>query len=203
MKTLTLKEAQAPYTLTVDRDALAQHLMLIQQDGQPVGVLVPYDEYQTFRAWRQERELERPYQYLIARPHPWRRQLCLKGRNMTIGQLISTMQANHLTPDEAADDLDLPVEQVKEALAYYELHRDLIEAEAREEAARLAARIPTADDVLQALIASGEIRLSDLGEHLRMNLIPGTTLARVHEALAGVSVPIEEMIREEREKYDV
>ena len=64
----------------------------------------------------------------------------LKGRNLTVGQLISTMQANHLTPEEAADDLELPVEQAKEALAYYELHCDLIEAEAREEAARLAAK---------------------------------------------------------------
>jgi len=59
---------------------------------------------------------------------------------MTVGQLISTMQANHLTPEEAADDLELPREQVKEAVAYYELHRDLLEAEAREEAARLAAK---------------------------------------------------------------
>ena len=140
MKTLTLKEAQAPYTLTIDRDALAQHLMLVQQDGQPVGVLVPYDEYQVFRTWQQGRKPEQTYQYLVARPHPWRRQLYLKGRNMTVGQLISTMQANHLTPEEAADDLELPVEQAKEALAYYESHCDLIEAEAREEAARLAAR---------------------------------------------------------------
>ena len=140
MKTLTLKEAQAPYTLTIDRDALAQHLMLVQQDGKPLGVLVPFDEYQAFRTWQQERESEQIYQYLVARPHPWRRQLCLKGRNMTVGQLISTIQANRLTPEEAADDLELPIEQVQEALAYYELHRDLIEAEAREEAARLAAK---------------------------------------------------------------
>lgn len=140
MKKLTLKESQTSYTLMIDRDALAQHLMLIRQDGCPVGVLIPYDEYQTFRAWQQERDAERVYRYLVARLHPWRRQLYLKGRNMTVGQLISTMQANQLTPEGAADDLELPIEQVKEALAYYESHRDLIEAEAREEAARLAAK---------------------------------------------------------------
>jgi hypothetical protein len=60
---------------------------------------------------------------------------------------------------------------------------------------------PTVDDVLQALIACGEIQLSDLGEHLQVNLVPGITLERIHEALSGVSVPIEEMIHEEREKY--
>lgn len=140
MKKLTLKESQASYTLMIDRNALTQYLMLVQQDGSPIGVLVPYDEYQMFHAWQQERGKEPVYQYLVARPHPWRRQLCLKGRNMTVGQLISTMQANHMTPEEAADDLELSVEQIKEALAYYELHRDLVEAETREEIARLAAK---------------------------------------------------------------
>jgi uncharacterized protein (DUF433 family) len=146
MKTLTLKETQTSYTVTIDldpdedRDVLGQHLMLVRQDGQPVGVLVPFDEYQVFRAWQQGRESEQTYQYLVARPHPWRRQLYLKGRNMTVGQLISTIQANHLSPEEAADDLELPVEQIKEALVYYELHRDLVEAEVREESARLATK---------------------------------------------------------------
>jgi len=60
----------------------------------------------------------------------------------------------------------------------------------------------TADDVFQALVVSGDIRISDLDDHLRANLIPGTTLEKVREALTGASVPIEEMIREEREKYE-
>ncbi len=138
MKKLTLKELRAVYEMIVDGDT--QYLTLVQPDGNPVGVLIPYDEYQTFRTWHRAQGAARVYQYLVARPHPWRRQLSLKGRNMTVGQLISTIQANHLTPDEAADDLELPLEQVREALAYYELHRDLVEAEAREQVARLAAK---------------------------------------------------------------
>ena len=63
-------------------------------------------------------------------------------------------------------------------------------------------KIPTADDVLQALVRSGEIQLSNLRDHLRLDIVPGTTLESVHEALSGASVPIEEMIREEREKYE-
>ena len=140
MKKLTLKESQASYTVMIERDALAQHVMLIQQDGHPVGVFIPFAEYEAFRAWQQQRDAGQVYQYLVARSHPWRRQLYLKGRNMTVGQLVSTIQANHLTPDEAAEDLGLPVEQVREALSYYESHRDLIEAETREESARLAAK---------------------------------------------------------------
>jgi uncharacterized protein (DUF433 family) len=140
MKKLTLKESQASYTVMIERDALAQHLMLIQQDGHPVGVFIPFAEYQAFRAWQQQQNADRVYQYLVVRPHPWRRQLYLKGRNMTVGQLVSTIQANHLTPEEAAEDLGLPIEQVQEALVYYESHRDLIEAETREESTRLAAK---------------------------------------------------------------
>jgi hypothetical protein len=38
--------------------------------------------------------------------------------------------------------MDLPLEQVCEALAYYDLHRDLVDMELREEASRVLARKP-------------------------------------------------------------
>ena len=60
----------------------------------------------------------------------------------------------------------------------------------------------TVDGVLEALVRSGEIQLSNLGDHLQLDLVPEATPASVHEALTGISVPIEEMIREEREKYE-
>jgi uncharacterized protein (DUF433 family) len=80
------------------------------------------------------------YEHLVARPHPWRRQLSLKGRNLTVGQLLATMHADHLTPEEAAEELDLPLGQVREALVYYQANRDLVDAELREDRAQLAAR---------------------------------------------------------------
>jgi uncharacterized protein (DUF433 family) len=58
---------------------------------------------------------------------------------MTVGQLVATMHANNLSPEEAADDLDLPLAQIEEALAYYEEHRDLVDGELREEGRRLIA----------------------------------------------------------------
>ena len=73
------------------------------------------------------------YQYLIDRPETGRRQLYLTGRNMTAGQLVYKMRANNLDAEEAAQDMDLPVAQVREALVYYEAHRDLIESEFAEE----------------------------------------------------------------------
>jgi uncharacterized protein (DUF433 family) len=84
-----------------------------------------------------EKEVPR-WNYLMRRPHPWRTQLYIKGRNMTVGQLVSTVLANKLTPERASENLDLPVEAIKEALAYYEENKALIQAEAAEERRRLA-----------------------------------------------------------------
>ena len=80
------------------------------------------------------------YQYLTSRQHPWKKQLFLKGRNMTVGQLMSTMQANNLDDEEAAEDLDLPVEQIREARAYYHTHQTLVDLETQEEITRLAGK---------------------------------------------------------------
>jgi uncharacterized protein (DUF433 family) len=80
------------------------------------------------------------WRHLILRPHPWRRQLSLRDRNMTVGQLVSVVVPNGLTPEQASADLDLPVEAVREALAYYAENHDLIQAEARREREYLAER---------------------------------------------------------------
>lgn len=85
------------------------------------------------------KELSR-WQYLIARPHRWRRQLSIKGRNMTVGQLVSTVRANRYTPEKASAELEMPLAAIHEALAYYAEHRDLIEMEASEERRRVGER---------------------------------------------------------------
>jgi|ERR1043165_8806838 uncharacterized protein (DUF433 family) len=81
-----------------------------------------------------------PWQYLVSRPHRWRRQLCVKGRNMTVGQLVSTIRANRYTPEQASDELELPLEAIQEALAYFDENRNLIEMEAAEERRRIGER---------------------------------------------------------------
>ncbi len=80
------------------------------------------------------------WRHLILRHHPWRRQLSLRDRNMTVGQLVSVVVPNGLTPEQASADLDLPVEAVREALAYYAENRDLIQSEAQREREYLAER---------------------------------------------------------------
>lgn len=81
---------------------------------------------------------DEPWTYLVLRPHPWRRQLSIKGRNMTVGQLMSTVRANRLSDEQAADSLGLPLDCIREARAYYDSHRALIELEATEERSRLS-----------------------------------------------------------------
>jgi uncharacterized protein (DUF433 family) len=71
-----------------------------------------------------------PWLYLVRRQHPWRKQLYVKGRNMTARQLVGSIQANQLDEEAAAADSHLPVEAVREALVYVERNRELLETEA-------------------------------------------------------------------------
>lgn len=71
-----------------------------------------------------------PWQHLVRRPHPWRQQLYVKGRNLTARQLVGSMKANQLDEAAMAADSRLPVEAVREALAYVERNRELLETEA-------------------------------------------------------------------------
>lgn len=75
----------------------------------------------------------RAWKHLVSRPESWRRQLYLKVRNITVGQLVSTLIANQETPEQASTNLDLPIEAILEAIAYYEQNKKLIESEAATE----------------------------------------------------------------------
>jgi uncharacterized protein (DUF433 family) len=70
-----------------------------------------------------------PWEHLVARRHPWRRQLYVKGRNMTVRQLVGTVKANGWDQEQAARNLDLPVEAIHEALRYAEENEELLNFE--------------------------------------------------------------------------
>ncbi|HEY86177.1 MAG TPA: hypothetical protein G4N96_13820 [Chloroflexi bacterium] len=69
------------------------------------------------------------YEYLIERPETGDKQLYLKGHAMSVGEFVQEIEESELSPEKAAQDMDLPLMQVKEAMAYYITHRDLIERE--------------------------------------------------------------------------
>jgi len=79
------------------------------------------------------------WKYLCGRPHPWRQQLYIKGHKLLASTVWNDMVANGLTPEAAAEDRDLPVEVVTEAIRYCEMNADLIRMEAAEEKTRLLA----------------------------------------------------------------
>ncbi len=63
MKTVAVKETQAPYKVTVDEAALDEGPVRVVHGEETLGVLVPPDEYEAFRAWRerqQQREVLQP-----------------------------------------------------------------------------------------------------------------------------------------------
>jgi uncharacterized protein (DUF433 family) len=74
-----------------------------------------------------------PWKHLVQRAHPWRMQLYVRGRNATVGQILGTIQGNGLSPEEAAVDLDLEVDVIKEIISYGLQNPDLLASEAAEE----------------------------------------------------------------------
>jgi uncharacterized protein (DUF433 family) len=77
------------------------------------------------------------WQFLVARPHPWRKQLAIKGRKLLAATLWRDMIANDMTPEQAADNWDLPLAAIQEAIRYCEAHQDLLRLEAEAEKYRL------------------------------------------------------------------
>ena len=73
------------------------------------------------------------WQYLEKRPHPWRQQLYFKGRRLRPFTVWITLQVEQVTLEEAAEDWDLPLAVVKEAIVYCEANRELLQQEAAEE----------------------------------------------------------------------
>jgi uncharacterized protein (DUF433 family) len=73
------------------------------------------------------------WRYLVRRPESPYKQLYLKGRSITVGNIVYTMRANKWTPAEVAYQYDLPIEQIEEAIRYYERHRDVVDGDAQED----------------------------------------------------------------------
>jgi uncharacterized protein (DUF433 family) len=80
------------------------------------------------------------WQYLTARPHAWRKQLYIKGRKLLVSTIWLDMSANQMSPEQAAENWDLPLSAIYEAINYCESHQELLKLEADEERYRLEAK---------------------------------------------------------------
>jgi uncharacterized protein (DUF433 family) len=70
-----------------------------------------------------------PWQHLVSRRHAWRKQLYVKGRNLTARQLVGSIKANQLDEEKAAANFNLPSEAIREALRYVDQNKELLEEE--------------------------------------------------------------------------
>lgn len=77
------------------------------------------------------------WKYLIERPHPWRRQLYVKGRRLLAATVWRDMQVNELSVEQTAKNFSLPIEAVVEIVRYCEANQELLKMEADEERHRL------------------------------------------------------------------
>jgi uncharacterized protein (DUF433 family) len=112
------------FTLVVGRKIReGKQLGFREPNGQFLAVLLPEFEAQTASSWT----------YLVARPHNWKKQLFIKGRKLTAAQVWLDMQVNQMSREEAADNWDLPLEAIDEAVRYCEQNQALIQMEAAEE----------------------------------------------------------------------
>ncbi|TAE10264.1 MAG: hypothetical protein EAZ94_19300 [Oscillatoriales cyanobacterium] len=80
------------------------------------------------------------WQYLVARPHAWRKQLYIKGRKLLASTIWRDMTANGMSPEQAVENWDLPLSAIYEAIDYCENHQELLKLEADEERYRLEAK---------------------------------------------------------------
>lgn len=73
------------------------------------------------------------YQWLEPKPYKkFTRQWGIKGRNMTVWNLVAAIVVRGETPEAVAQDYELPLEAVREALDYYWANKEWMDAEVDE-----------------------------------------------------------------------
>lgn len=51
-RTITIREAQATYSVPIDETALAEGPIIVERQGRPVAVIITPEEYRAFQEWR-------------------------------------------------------------------------------------------------------------------------------------------------------
>jgi len=70
-RTVVLKEAQAPYTLSLEEATLSQETVILEREGRPVAVVVPFGEYEAFATWRQRQAEDDSWREQEEWEHAW------------------------------------------------------------------------------------------------------------------------------------
>lgn len=54
--TIEIKEAKTQYALPLDEARLAEGPLIVEREGKPVAAIIPFGEYEKYRAWQEEEE---------------------------------------------------------------------------------------------------------------------------------------------------
>lgn len=125
-KEAVLRAAQVT-TLLLEEVQQGNRLFVGKSPTTAVRLAIPELEARARGQWR----------WLVERPHPWRRQLWVKGRKLLASAVWLDALTNGMDPRAAAENWDLPLEASEEIFAYCETNKALIESEANEERQRL------------------------------------------------------------------
>jgi hypothetical protein len=125
-KEAVLRAAQLT-TWLLEELSQGNRLFVGKSPGTAVRLAIPELEARTQEHWR----------WLLERPHPWRRQLWVKGRKLLASTVWLDALTNGMGPREAAENWDLPLNACEEIFAYCDANKALIEAESNEERQRL------------------------------------------------------------------
>jgi len=60
MKTLVLKENQVIYETAITESLREGEAVILERDGHPIAALVPIEEYEAFRAWKENQQTMTP-----------------------------------------------------------------------------------------------------------------------------------------------
>jgi len=60
MKTLVLKENQVIYEAAIDESLREGEAVILERDGRPVAALGPIEQYEAFRAWKENQQTMTP-----------------------------------------------------------------------------------------------------------------------------------------------
>jgi hypothetical protein len=131
MEKIVLREAQAPYTLMIDNKALHDETVIVEQNGQPVAVLVPIGEYQAFRAWRQRQNLDdqpSPQQAAFERERTDFQHLLPELRRSNPGKVVAIYQGQVV---EIGDEIGETLDKVYDRFGYVPCYVQRVQATPR------------------------------------------------------------------------
>jgi uncharacterized protein (DUF433 family) len=80
------------------------------------------------------------WEYLEPRSHPWRRQFYVKELKIRASTIWQDMTINGMSPEEAAENWNVPLALIYEVILYCESHQELLKLEADEERIRLESK---------------------------------------------------------------